>query len=172
MMEGPRPELLLHPQIPKPLHGVAPRVVLGDKWWDRERFKAYAVSGQRCWACWVPKSEAKFHQWLEAHEAYKIDYQNGRMTLVEVVALCHMCHNFIHLGRLSMLVRQGKATEEFLQQVEKHGQTVIKALHRPHPPTESADWQDWRLVVEGKEYGPSTNSYEDWAAGGWKNWNP
>ena len=33
-------------------------------------------------------------------------------------------------------------------------------------------WQDWRLVFEGKAYGPSTSCYEDWESGLWKDWKP
>ena len=46
-----RPELLLHPNIPKVLHGVAPRVVLGAKWWDAERRACYEraeLKGDTC----------------------------------------------------------------------------------------------------------------------------
>lgn len=167
-----RPELLLHPQIPKPMHGVSPRVVMGQEWWDQQRQGAYAKYGFRCWACGVHKAKAEVHQWLEGHECYDIDYRRGRMVLIEVVALCHLCHNFIHQGRLSMLVRDGEATEEFAKRVIKHGRRVLGRM-RPKPsPTSTASWGRWRLVIDGKEYGPSTKGLNAWMRGEWKNWRP
>ena len=48
-----------------------------------------------------------------------------------------------------------------------HGRAVLKAakLKKPKPYSgPMADWSDWRLVLEGKEYKPLWSSYEEWVA--------
>lgn len=110
-----RPELLRHPHIPKPLHGIAPRVVKGSEWWDEIRHKAYRENNMRCWAC---GGEGP----LEAHEAYDIDYETKTSTYVETVALCRDCHAFIHSGRTSKVTSRGD-----LKRVITHGYRVLKA---------------------------------------------
>lgn len=168
------PSLLVMPNIPPPLHGIAPRTVFGQSWWDAERKVAYLKAGYKCQACGVAKDRALFHKWLEAHERYEIEYAKGRMVFVGLVALCHACHNYIHSGRLNMLVEQGEVTPERAQQIRAHGDAILAKhkLKRPTVPKKIAAWTDWRMVYEGREYGPSTPDEESWARGDWKNWRP
>jgi hypothetical protein len=123
----PRPELLLHPNIPEPLHGINPRTVLGQKWWDVRRQIAYATYNYRCWACGVEKSQAKYHHWLEAHEVYDIDYEAGRVQLTDVAALCHSCHQYIHDGRMQKLLEQGQLPFEKYIDILAHGERLVKS---------------------------------------------
>jgi len=69
-----RPEVLLCPNVPKPMHGLAPRVVLGSAWWDETRQRAYRSTNYHCIACGVSRERAKYHQWMEGHELYSINY--------------------------------------------------------------------------------------------------
>lgn len=167
-----RPEVLLCPNIPKPLHTVAPRNILGQAWWNKERRTAYASTNKRCIACGVHHSKAKCKQWLEGHELYRTDYALGRLTYLETVPLCHYCHNFIHDGRMENMVQQGAMTQAKFVAVIQHGDAVLLryGLRRPTKAerdkaiesSELAAWEDWRLVLFGKEYPPAFKTYQDW----------
>ena len=161
-----RPEILLLPQIPKPLHGLAPRVILGQKWWDETRQKAYKSTDLHCIACGVHKTKAKGPKWLEAHEVYRTDYLVGRMYFLEVVPLCHFCHNFIHQGRLQALLDKSQITHQKFTAIIRHGERVVlkAGLVKP-PPYEGpmAEWSQWRLVIGRKMYKPRFKSMQDWA---------
>ena len=171
-----KPELLLHPNIPKPLHGVAPRTVLGLNWWNRERRKVYASTFFHCEACGVHKQGAKSRQWLEAHEVYEIDYERGRMVYLRSVPLCHHCHNYIHDGRLQWLLKEGKISHAKYVSILQHGEEVLRKaglnkqnrIDRDAQASEMiingtmAPWSQWRLVIESVEYPPMFNSYEEW----------
>lgn len=161
-----RPELLLHPQIPKPLHGLAPRVIFGDVWWEAQRRTAYAKNRQHCWACGVDKRRTLYHAWLEAHETYVIDHVAGTATFDEVVALCHACHNFIHQGRMQALVDSGEMHYQKMQDILNHGQVVLRSagLKKP-PPVEDAAcavWHQWRMIINGQAYPGKFKDYAEW----------
>jgi hypothetical protein len=147
-----RPELLLHPNIPKPLHGLNPRTIFGKEWWDVERQKAYAKTNYHCAACGVHKSQAKYHQWLEAHEFYDIDYKRGTAKMTEIVALCHSCHAYIHSGLQEILLDKGEISLEKYIDIREHGDLLTKGLRKPVAPLVVADWCKWRLIIDGKEY--------------------
>ena len=159
-----RPEVLLSGNVPKPMHGVAPRVVLGKKWWDETRKAAYQSTGRHCVACGVHESNAPYRRWLEGHELYEVDYLLGRMTYLETVPLCHACHCFIHDGRLLSLLEKGEISRAKYDTIIAHGEAVLRkaGLQRQGYDGPFAEWSDWRLVVNGEEYPPKFKSLEDW----------
>lgn len=169
-----RPEILLHPNIPKPLHGLAPRTILGDDWWDEVRQKAYAENNYCCWACGVSKTKAKYYHWLEAHECYKIDYKAGTMEMIEIVALCHSCHNFIHSGRLLILYEKGEISKKKYSDIHTHGSKILnkrKVNRNPYIENEEgsiADWKNWRLILNGEEYKGKFENMLEW----YRHYNP
>lgn len=161
-----RLEILLHPNIPKPLHGLNPRTIKGQEWWDEVRKEAYYKADYCCQACGVSKWDAAYHKWLECHELYEIDYAKGRMVFKELVALCHSCHNYIHSGRMRMLVDKGEWSEEKMNDILNRGDKLIKEakLKRPKPPNQIAPWGEWVLIFDGVEYPAKYKSLDEWRA--------
>ncbi len=103
------------------------RTLLGKSWWDEKRYQAYAKHDYHCWACGIHKFDAKYHQWLEGHECYIINYKDGIMELKEIVALCHSCHNFIHSGRLLQLYIKGDISKAKALDILNHGFHILLA---------------------------------------------
>jgi len=160
-----RPELLLHPNIPKPLHHVNPRSILGKTWWYEQKQKAYKENNYCCWACGVHKSEAKYHEWLEAHEHYDINYETGCVKLKEIVALCHSCHNSIHDGRMEMQLRRGEIAEEKFVDILGHKYEILRKYEvfpNKKEITKTCKWKEWHLLLEGKKYYTPYKDILDW----------
>lgn len=147
------------------MHGVNPRTIMGQRWWDEQRQAAYRSTDYHCAACGVWKHEAQSRKWLEAHEIYAIDYLLGRMALREIVPLCHYCHSYIHIGRLSALLEQRKVSQAQYVAVVQHGNRVLAyaGLSRPEPYNGPvADWGEWRLIFNDREYPPIYQTPYDW----------
>ena len=161
------PTILLHPNIPKPLHGTNPRTILGHMWWDKQRHQAYKKHGFCCHACGIPVYNAKYSSILEAHECYRIDYKQGTMEFIEIVALCYSCHNYIHSG---MLMIAGNVTKEKYIDIIKHGIRLTTPLYAkliPNPYIVNfsgahAKWEDWRLVINNKKYTGKFKNFTEW----------
>ena len=162
------PKILIGPNIPKPMHGVAPRVVMGRAWWDKVRKEAYKKNEFHCQACGVHKTEALFHQWLEGHETYEVDYQRGIMKYEMTVALCHACHNFIHDGRLHGMMKLGKFPQDKFRKILAHGSSLLRKHGLARKTYQERDqdilklaqqgliapWDSWRMIFDGKEFKP------------------
>ena len=165
---GINPAILLHGNIPQPMHGVAPRAVLGAAWWNKERKAAYSSTNHHCEACGVNKWEAKYHQWLEGHEVYEIDYMNGLMVYVRTAPLCHFCHSYIHSGRLNALFEQGLINHHKYASIVQHGDQVLRNANltrQPQYPGPFAPWDKWRMIVNGKKYPPKFKTLAAWEKG-------
>jgi len=173
-----RPEVLLCGNIPTPMHGMAPRVVMGASWWEKERQISFAKTEHHCLSCGVHKSKAKARKWVEGHELYDIDYRLGLMTYVETVPLCHYCHLYIHDGRMLALVQKGQMHAGKMVGVLQHGDKVLEAsgyarMSRTDRDNEIkemiingtiAEWGDWRLVLHGEKYPPLFATKEEYEA--------
>lgn len=178
------PVFLTHPNIPKPLHGMNPRTILGQDWWDIKRRAAYAKYNYHCWACGILKHKAVFHQWLEGHESYDINYKTGEVKLKEIIALCHSCHNFIHSGRMNIMLQKGEMDLNKVTLILVHGFSILdqhkldafwgtvdfwndlmkdnrEAVY-PDYYQQDAKWSDWHLILEGKKYYSKFKNIDEW----------
>lgn len=160
-----RPEILQHPNIPKPLHGLTPRTIYGQAWWDEVRRAAYRSTAYHCLACGVSRFRAKYCKHMEAHELYKYDYDKGTITYLIAVPLCHSCHSFIHSGRMRALVIEGLMPQTKMIDILNHGQRVLSAagLVRPADPDCSVRWEDWRMILDGIPSVPLWPTHEAWS---------
>lgn len=121
------PKILLHPNIPKPLHGLNPRSIMGQEWWDVERRKAYASTDFHCLACGVEKHNAIIHSWLEAHEYYSFNYSIGRIKIEKIIPLCHACHCSIHNGKLMKDLFSSRINDQTFWRIVRHGVRVLES---------------------------------------------
>lgn len=121
------PEILTHPNIPKPMHGINPRTIMGDAWWNKIRQEVYASTNYHCIACGTHKSEVLGkNKWLEAHEFWEIDYILGECRINGIYPLCPYCHSFIHSGRLSKLIESSKISKDEAIKILEHGFKILQ----------------------------------------------
>lgn len=162
-----QPALLGQPNIPKPLHGINPRTIMGaSKWQDLRRDIIGATP--YCRAC------GKETLILDLHEDYNIDYTKATLQLRQYVPLCKSCHSFIHSGLLTVRFSKKQIDRYELVEILLKGLAITKKHNIPvftvtytlakslglelngikqwSPPVTSHRWEDWRLIYEGKTY--------------------
>lgn len=125
------PAILTMPNIPHPLHGMAPRTLLGEQNWDEMRRKCYQDANYICQASGLQCSGPP-----HAHELYSIDYKHQTMTFERAVCLTGELHTkFIHSGRAITMHAKGEwghSTAQLLT-VAKTGFQLIKEWNDTHP---------------------------------------
>lgn len=122
--------LLCMPNVPKPMHHLAPRTIEGQAKWNLMRTKCYMDADYTCQACGKYLGAGK----CQAHELYSINWTQQISRFERCVCLCRDCHNFIHSGRTITMYKKGEKgyTKEYLQKIAKHAFRLIK------------DYNDWR----------------------------
>ena len=156
------PTLLLHPIIPKPLHGTNPRTIMGQKKWDVVRKEAYARNNYHCFACGIHRNDVTPRQILHAHEQYDIDYGRGKVSFRGVIALCPQCHDLIHSQRYDALFDKGEINLEDAWLLERHKEMVLQDLVREEYQGEVAKWEDWHLEIDGEKYYSKFANEKEW----------
>ena len=149
----PDAKLLLHPTIPPPLHGINPRTILGQKWWDEQRKDAYEKYDFHCHACGIHRDDSfGISGRLDAHERYEFDFTACVIRLDGIVALCTICHAYIHRNRMHALFDKGIIGPTDCWEIIEHGERVLyNAGYDPKkffwPPFDDADWHKWHLQI-------------------------
>lgn len=125
--------LIAMPNLPKPLHNVNPRLLLGKRTWDFMRKACYHAANDTCEICGErPEVLRRRH----GHETFKIDYEEGTAEFVRVFCLDSTCHlGGIHTGRALTLYRQGSPLypKEFLLEGAEKAFRIISEYNADYP---------------------------------------
>jgi hypothetical protein len=139
------------------------------KEWDVLRREAYAKNNYCCWACGTHHPFDKdrnvfIDKKLHAHESYNIDYEACTMELVEIVALCELCHNTIHSGRMNALYDKNELDEEDCWLIISQKERVLGDEQVNINPNHDfvQNWEKWVLIIDGKKHGSKFKNYEEW----------
>lgn len=170
--EKVEPSILLHPPIPDPMHGIAPRVVMGTSSFNKLRKEVYARQDYHCLCCGVHKEDADWHKWLECHEFYNVDYRFFTMEILDYVALCHACHNFIHSTRLGYMEEKGEISSYKKDTIMERGYGILESAGllgqylKINEFAKSVDytktWNLWRMVYRGWIYKSQFEDAKAW----------
>lgn len=142
--EGGGAPIIAMPNIPKPLHLVNPRNLLGRRTWDFMRKACYTQAKMTCEIC--GEHQEKGH--CDAHELYDIDYKTGTAKFVRTICLCRKCHRYgIHSGRCITLFKHGNPlmTKEVLLE---GAENVFKLVHKYNKEHPDADLRVYSTFLE------------------------
>lgn len=187
--------LLTQPNTPKPVHGLESYNIYGQEWYNQQKQNAINLNNNHCHACGVHHSKALYHQELEPHQIYDINYKNGSVTLKNILTLCHSCHSFIHGGILLEKYNQKQISYEKLVNIITHGLNLLIAhdldpfyhtvytigminmdsqylkwadhlKQKQVPQQMEKDWSKWHVIIGEQKFYSKLRNIEDW-----KNYN-
>ena len=146
-----RPDILLCHNSVKALYSVCPRTILGDRAWNQIREWCYKRENYTCQVCGIHREQLPFKKQVEAHEFYSIDYEEGVVTLKEIVVLCPECHSYIHSRRMATMVEKGIVSPWYADYVKNKAEKILTEAGlplRPEIPESKVPWNDWYFLDE------------------------
>lgn len=122
--------LLTMPNVPKPLHGLPPRVIMGKSTWDHVRKRCYFEAGYKCEICGCEPPKGQLH----AHELYSYDWKAGTGKFERCIAICKQDHDFIHSGRLITMLKNNNILypKEYVLGVVEKGFKLVYEYNTTH----------------------------------------
>lgn len=191
--------LITMPNVPKPLHLLPPRNIMGKAAWDKTRKRCYFDAGYKCEICGAEPAKGSVH----AHELYSYDYTAGTGTFERCIAVCKDCHMAIHSGRLLTMYKHGNPLypRSYVLRIAEHCFKLVAEYNATHgnkkplrvydtylnylkvpdiadavaeligkygisfyavDEKKAADWGEWRLVWNGKEYPGLFKNMQEW----------
>ena len=149
-----KPEILLQ-ELPKPLHTITPRFILGGKEWRKLKNIAAAQNNFCCWGCGVNINETQTFKRLEGapvfvvEEKYKIVYHR------DVAALCYKCNSFLNISKVKSMEAQGLYEKGFSEEIVLHGSALVNVLEKIeniNVMNSQNDFANWCYNFNGVEY--------------------
>lgn len=122
---------LCQPNIPHPLHSLAPRTIMGPTEWNKARTACYEACDRHCEVCGVECPSGR----MDAHELYSFNYHTKTAIFVRLIGLCKTCHSFIHSGRAITCYKQHLPlwTTQVMLDTAEHGFNLVSEWNRRHP---------------------------------------
>ena len=126
--------IIAMPNVPAPLHGQAPRTLLGKSTWDHMRKYCYYNAGYKSQISGEDLDGTTNDKKCNAHELYSYDYVHGKAYFERAVCISPVEHNFIHSGRMLTMYKQGDplTTAERVLEGLEHGFEQIKKYNDEH----------------------------------------
>lgn len=148
-------ELLSRPVLHETIFGVAPREIMGESWFKKIKKQVQLEADHHCMICdrYVPH---KVGDWVCTHEVYHVDKKKKCYTLEKFVGICKECHDYIHMGRLGILYKQGKISEDYFYEVLKKGDELLASINLEK--IENDDfYEPYYMEYEGQQFVNDTN---------------
>lgn len=91
---------------------------------------------------WGIRHQAGMHRsskkWLEAHEVFEYDFATYNATFRGTVALCHLCHMYIHRGYVGVKAAMASTKREKTKWTKRqsdivgHGSAILNSVDKRH----------------------------------------
>lgn len=126
--------ILTMPNVPKPVHKLCPRTILGNATWDHMRKRCYFEAGYKSQVSGFELDRSSKERTAHAHELASYDYATGEARFERTVCLSPLEHNFIHSGRMLTLYKQGSplATKRYVLKCLENGFKLVNDWNEMH----------------------------------------